>query len=147
MRHGLSWVSLGILAATLSFPAVTLVSTDGAAIASPLRAAASKRDRLARPRPESLERVQSQTIMERPARVLTMRDRHGAVVYEAIEEARSTRVTKNAEVPSLPSIVARPASVERPREIGRSKVPVGCDRLVSALVRSASADQVGRCVT
>lgn len=34
-----------------------------------------------------------------------------------------------------------------PRQSGRVRVPVGCDRLVSALVKAASADRVGRCIT
>lgn len=36
--------------------------------------------------------------------------------------------------------------IASPRSM-RTRVPVGCERLVSVLVRSASANQLGRCVT
>lgn len=49
----------------------------------------------------------------------------------------------------LPAARPQPASpsLPVPSTVRSFRVPVGCDRLVSALARSAAATQVGRCVT
>lgn len=44
-------------------------------------------------------------------------------------------------------VEAVPARVESPRPAVRIRVPVGCDRIISGLVRSAAASQIGSCVT
>ena len=83
---------------------------------------------------------------------VTLRDRHGAVVYVSDRLNEVTRVAKNTEiaavpVPSEPVTQAVPvASSSQPAPRVR-RVPVGCDRLVSVLVKSAAADIPGRCMT
>lgn len=83
---------------------------------------------------------------------VTLRDRHGAVVYASDRAREVTRVAKNTEiagipVPGEPVAQAMPVVSPTPRTPAVRRVPVGCDRLVSALVRSAAADIPGRCTT
>lgn len=89
---------------------------------------------------------------------VTLRDRHGAVVYASDRRRQVTRVAKDTHIaaipvpggsaaPGEPAADAMPAAApSRPAPAVR-RVPVGCDRLVSALVRSAAADIPGRCTT
>jgi hypothetical protein len=78
---------------------------------------------------------------------LTMRDGTGRIVYEASHIDRTTSVSKNIVLPPLPSAVPPSPVVVRPRPPAGQAVPVGCDRLVSALVKSALSSVAGRCVT
>lgn len=83
---------------------------------------------------------------------VTLRDRHGSVVYMSDRARAMTRVAKNVEiagipVPSEPVSQATPIASPTPRTPTVRRMPVGCDRLVSALVRSAAADIPGRCTT
>jgi hypothetical protein len=75
-----------------------------------------------------------------------MRDGKGRIVYESSQADRVTRVSKNAVLPPLPSATPPGPVIVRPRPAGQV-VPVGCDRLVSALAKSALSGVAGRCVT
>lgn len=83
---------------------------------------------------------------------VTLRDRHGAIVYVSDRLLETTRVAKNTEiagipVPGEPVAQAVPAAVTMQPAPRVRRMPVGCDRLVSVLVRSAAADIPGRCTT
>ena len=68
----------------------------------------------------------------------------GLAISSTAALATTTSSPSAAPTASLSGLVL--ASHGRSQSV-RARVPVGCDRLVSALVRSASADRVGRCVT
>lgn len=83
---------------------------------------------------------------------VTLRDRHGAIVYASDRAREVTSVAKNTEiagipVPGEPVAQATPVVSRTARTPTVRRVPVGCDRLVSSLVRSAAADIPGRCTT
>lgn len=83
---------------------------------------------------------------------VTLRDRHGVVIYVSDRLNEVTRVAKNAEIAGIPGPsepVAQAVPVSSPSQPAPRvrRVPVGCDRLVSVLVKSAAADIPGRCMT
>ncbi len=86
---------------------------------------------------------------------VTLRDRHGAVVYASDRLREVTRIAKNTEIAGIPVPVepaaqatdaSMPTAPVRTAPLVR-RVPVGCDRLVSVLVRSVAAEIPGRCMT
>lgn len=81
---------------------------------------------------------------------VTLRDRHGAVVYVSDRLNQVTRVAKNTNIVAIPvpsELVTQAVPVSSQPTPRIRRVPVGCDRLVSVLVKSAAADIPGRCMT
>ncbi|WP_375461257.1 hypothetical protein [uncultured Enterovirga sp.] len=78
----------------------------------------------------------------------------GPVVATTIETPRQMTLTatgsasgnKGAAEPSAPVLIRHAARIA-PKDTKRVKVPVGCERVISGLVRSAMASQIARCVT
>jgi hypothetical protein len=80
-----------------------------------------------------------------------MRSRVGALVYHSDAAARVTMAAKNVVLPPLPErMAAKPASPVASAAAAptvRGKLPVGCERIVSVLVKSAERDRIGRCIS
>lgn len=87
-------------------------------------------------------------------RVVIMRDAAGQIVYRSDAATSVTRASRGVQFTSVPvpTDEAQPApsqpAATRPTHETRTRVPVGCDRLVSSLVKSAAASsRIGRCIT
>jgi hypothetical protein len=86
---------------------------------------------------------------------LSMRTRAGLVVYEADGTAGLSVAAKNVVLPPAPEpmkdVAPRAAAPEAPvaqvpAKAEPRKMPIGCERLVSVLVKSAERDRLGRCL-
>jgi hypothetical protein len=117
-------------------------------------AAAGKGDLLAAPRPVARHEVAS-IRMDGGNAALSMRTRAGTVVYEADGTAGLSVAAKNVVLPPAPEPmkeVAPPAAAPQAPVAQNAikaeprKMPIGCERLVSVLVKSAERDRLGRCL-
>jgi hypothetical protein len=116
-----------------------------------------KGDRLQVHRGAVRQDVASTDVAGDPGRAsIFMRTRVGIVAYKADEVAGVTAATKNVSIPALPArmaakpaaastVMAAPAVASQPA--ARAALPVGCERLVSVLVKSSERDRVGRCLS
>jgi hypothetical protein len=88
---------------------------------------------------------------------ISMRNRAGDIVYHADPAAGLSVAAKNVVLPPTPdrmkSRTDAPAATRAPAPQGSTqvraeprKLPIGCERLVSVLVKSAERDRVGRCL-
>jgi len=114
----------------------------------------SKGDLLAVRRPVARNEVTIIRIEGEHAAV-SMRTRAGELVYHADGAAGLSVAAKNVVLPPAPDRMTSPAvaPAARPEAAAPTlikaeprKMPVGCERLVSVLVKSAERDRVGRCL-
>jgi hypothetical protein len=149
---------LATIGAILSTSAVLATASAGGAVnmAQPdVLSVATKGDRLARPVQSRARHVAESTVSAGASQNLsvTMRDRLGRVIYASDAAAGVTSVSRNAEFAELPvqgrsTTAAREAlGAKQAAPTSLGKIPVGCERAVSALTRSAAARVIGRCVT
>lgn len=105
----------------------------------------SKGDRLTKLPPADIRPVASVEVSgAQSGPDIVMRDRGGAVVFMTSQDRGVARVAKNVQI-APPARPQEPHLHERSR--AHNKVPVGCERVLSALVRSAWASQISKCVT
>ena len=114
---------------------------------------ARKGDMLGAYRPMARSEVVVSGIEGGPERSIWMRTRSGQIAYQASETAALTSAAKNVVLPRMPERMATtptaPAtrSAAAPASLGRGALPVGCERMVSVLVRSPDRDRIGRCIS
>lgn len=119
-------------------------------------ASGSKGDLLTAPRPVARNEVASIRIDGEHA-AISMRNRAGDVVYHADNAAGLSVAAKNVVLPPTPDRMKAPTETPvatqapalqgpAPAKAGPRKLPIGCERLVSVLVKSAERDRVGRCL-
>jgi hypothetical protein len=89
---------------------------------------------------------------------VSMRTRAGLLVYQADSAAGLSVAAKNIVLPPTPDQMASPAAaptvvtqnpaaaVSAPAKSDLRKPPIGCERLVSVLVKSAERNRVGLCL-
>jgi len=85
---------------------------------------------------------------------VSMRTRAGDLVYHADGATRLSVAAKNVVLPPAPDRMTSPAvapvAIPEPAsptvKAEARKMPVGCERLVSVLVKSAERDRIGRCL-
>lgn len=147
------WFGLATIAALLAVPAANLLTRD---LPAALGARSGSTITVIRPGSPDLG---GKTLSVDGSGLLSAATwatrNHAAVALleggNALGTTSFTRVVRtNDPLPTRPASstahVTNGTTVSSDR-LSRSRVPVGCDRLVSVLVRSASADRLGRCVT
>lgn len=114
----------------------------------------SKGDLLSARRPVARNEVTIIRIEGEHAAV-SMRTRAGDLVYHADGAAGLSVAAKNVVLPPAPDqmTAVAPVASARPEPAPPTlikaeprKMPVGCERLVSVLVKSAERDRIGRCL-
>ncbi|HEV7872978.1 MAG TPA: hypothetical protein VGO82_02460 [Enterovirga sp.] len=113
----------------------------------------SKGDLLTARRPAARNEVSIIRIEGEHAAV-SMRTRAGDLVYHADGATRLSVAAKNVVLPPAPDRMTSPAvapvAIPEPAsptlKAEARKMPVGCERLVSVLVKSAERDRIGRCL-
>ena len=127
--------------------------SSSAASPASSRVSGGKGDLLTAPRPSARHEVTIIRIEGEHAAV-SMRTRAGDLAYHADGAAGLSVAAKNVVLPRAPDPMTSPAATPAaaapepaaPALAGPRKMPVGCERLVSVLVKSAERDRIGRCL-
>jgi hypothetical protein len=134
-------------------PAVSNAAT-GSADPGARASVARKGDRLRSLQPAVRLEIANTHVVGDPGRsVVQMRTRAGDVAYSADGQVGITLAAKNVVFPPIPErMVMQPrrVAVEATQPAStraRNILPVGCERLVSVLVKSSERDRIGRCLS
>jgi hypothetical protein len=130
------------------------VSDAAARLDSPAHHVSRKGDMLDVYRPVARAEIAATSVEGEAGRaVVSMRTRTGQVAYKADAAEAVTAIAKNVAVPPVPerkvgaAMSGRSATGLAAPATARSLVPVGCERMISVLVKSAERDRIGRCLS